>query len=290
MLFDDPDGGKGQYAFAFEDAVEIRDDCLYRVEVHALATEDQYFQMAFSNPIWVEKETPVYTVTADAGEGTVIRADSAVPHGGNLEIQVSTLEGYDQSAPALLVNGQRVMLQSGRYVLENVTGNVTLATEDLPLNTYSVTTSVRSGKGSVTASSTVSHGEDFTVRTTPADGYRLESILVNGIAVQAENGTYVLTGIRMDSAVEVIFTEISTTDSSTPSSENSSAPSAPSSVPSIPSSGESAVSSYQDSSGSPSPVTGESRGMVCALSAAALLSAGLLTICIRRRRGQNGRD
>lgn len=290
VLFDDPDGGKGQYAFAFEDAVEIRDDCLYRVEVHALATEDQYFQMAFSNPIWVEKESAVYTVTADAGEGTVIRADSAVPHGGNLEIQVSTLEGYDQSAPALLVNGQRVMLQSGRYVLENVTGNVTLATEDLPLNTYSVTTSVRSGKGSITASSTVSHGEDFTVRTTPADGYRLESILVNGIAVQAENGTYVLTGIRMDSAVEVIFTEISTTDSPTPSSENSSAPSAPSSVPSIPSSGESAVSSYQDSSGSPSPVTGESRGMVCALSAAALLSAGLLTICIRRRRGQNGRD
>lgn len=74
-----------------------------------------------------------------------------------------------------------------------------------PIETYDVTTSASAG-GSVTASvQEALQGQDVTFTITPADGYILESLTVNGGKVVVSGSTYVFTGVICDLDVKANF-------------------------------------------------------------------------------------
>ena len=69
-----------------------------------------------------------YTVTANNGEGYFFNYKSdKVEHGDKFEFTLSTILGYDDSDALVTVNGVSVLPEGGKYTVEKVTGDITVA-------------------------------------------------------------------------------------------------------------------------------------------------------------------
>ena len=89
-----------------------------------------------------------YTATFVPAEGVVYRTAKGKEFGGTLNVEygeslyfkISLLDAYDQSTPAVKMNGTKSLLEnSGSYVLENISDDVTVTVENVEKNPEEVT-------------------------------------------------------------------------------------------------------------------------------------------------------
>ena len=106
-----------------------------------------------------------YTVTVTPGEGVVITGVSTgeYEYGTELTVTAAADTGYTQSTPVLSVNGETVTGTSHTFT---VTGPVTVSTNNLSLNTYTVTFSYGDDQ---TSTVTKTHGATLTTADIPTD-------------------------------------------------------------------------------------------------------------------------
>jgi len=122
-----------------------------------------------------------FTITAGAG-GSISPAGPRIPYGSPVTFTVTPDAGYQ--VVDLVVDGiSRGPLTS--FAMVNVVNEHTVSAT-FARNTYAVTTSAGAG-GSVSpaGTSTVSHGDSLTVAITPAAGFLVDKVLVDGVPVGA---------------------------------------------------------------------------------------------------------
>ncbi|MBR5410591.1 MAG: InlB B-repeat-containing protein, partial [Clostridia bacterium] len=109
--------------------------------------------------------TRKYHVTVTPGTGTTISGATTgdYDYGTVLTVTAAATEGYDQSTPVLLVTGETVTGTSHTFT---VTGNTTVSTADLDLNTYTVTFNYGDG---LTSTVTKTHGTTLTTAEIPTN-------------------------------------------------------------------------------------------------------------------------
>ena len=160
-----------------------------------------------------EKDGPVtHTVTITASEGGSIDPSGTitVEEGQDLTFTITADSGYRLSA--LTVDGVPVEAEDGRYTLENITADhaVHAGFERIPAPvTHTVTVTASEG-GSISPSGTmtVENGDDISFTITPAEGYRLSQLLVDGRAVTVQDLKYTLSDITGDHTVHAEFVEV----------------------------------------------------------------------------------
>ena len=143
-----------------------------------------------------------YTVTINnPAEGGEVTGATQVTHGENLVLTITPDEGYHLES--LTVNGQVVEVTGNTYTVANVTGAVTV-TPVFAKNTYTVTINTAEN-GSVTGAAQVTHGEDLVLTITPAEGYHLKSLTVNGQIVEVTGTTYTVANVTENVTVNAVF-------------------------------------------------------------------------------------
>ncbi|MCM1109577.1 MAG: hypothetical protein NC336_00010 [Clostridium sp.] len=158
---------------------------------------------------------PTYTVTvAETENGTVAvyNGEETVESGAELEentsltVVATPAEGYQLES--ILVNGEP--LEGNTFALTADT-EVSATFSEIPPVTYTVTiaetengtVAVYNGEEAVESGSAIVEETELTVVATPAEGYQLESILVNGEPL--EGNTF---GLTADTEVSATFSEI----------------------------------------------------------------------------------
>ncbi len=154
----------------------------------------------------LEKKT--YSVTIEQSENGTVTADKTeVEEGGSVTFTITPTQGY--VIKDVLVNGTSVG-KVNTYTISNVLRDVSVKavfekeTEKDPKDKYSVTIE-ETENGTVTADKTeVEEGGNVTFTITPAAGYIIKDVLVNGTSVGKVN-TYTLENVSEDVIVKAVF-------------------------------------------------------------------------------------
>jgi mannose/cellobiose epimerase-like protein (N-acyl-D-glucosamine 2-epimerase family) len=152
---------------------------------------------------------PVFTITATAGSGGTISPSGSlsVLQNGSRTFTITPDAGYTVSD--VLVDG----VSAGpltTYAFSNVTANHTISAV-FTIRNYTITASASAG-GSITPSGTVSvqHGSSQGFTITPAAGYQISGVMVDGISAGTV-GTYSFSNVMASHTINASFSVISST-------------------------------------------------------------------------------
>lgn len=154
-----------------------------------------------------------HTITATAGENGNISPSGSVTvaEGTNQTFTITPAGGYH--IEDVLVDGQSIGAVSS-YTFEKVAGNHTIsATFDRNSSgggttRYTITASAGTGGEIAPGGSVrVARGSDKTFTVTPADGYEISDVLVDGESVGAVN-RYTFENVRASHTIEAVFEKI----------------------------------------------------------------------------------
>lgn len=176
----------------------------------------------------------VYAVTLTPVVNGSVTSDAAdlvnVADGSNIVFTITPNAGYHIADVTLDGVSVLTSVSNNSYTLNNVIAAHTVAVS-FAINSYTLTTAVPGGNGTVLASgATANHGSNPTITITPAAGYHLSSLSVSGSAVSLSappanlvkgalnaNGTYTWTytinGITQDTVVSAVFSTLTLTGS-----------------------------------------------------------------------------
>ena len=105
--------------------------------------------------------------------------------------------------------------EAGTMAQEGTTVNIVVSTGK-EVATYSISVSATSGGSVSTSASKVQEGDSFTITITPSDGYEVASVSgLSGIVVASDGGTYTYKNVGSDMSINVTFSQVATTDTST---------------------------------------------------------------------------
>ena len=149
-----------------------------------------------------------YTITASAGaNGTISPSGTVtVSSGASQGFSFTPATGYQVSS--VLVDGKAVATASS-YSFSNVTASHTISVSFAPI-TYTITPSA-GGNGTISPSGavTVNSGGSQTFMITPAAGYQVASVLIDGSSVGALT-SYTFSGVRANHTISATFSSAST--------------------------------------------------------------------------------
>ena len=165
--------------------------------------------MTASHTINVTFAPLTYTLTASAGSNGTISPSGAVSvnYGGNQTFTFTPATGYQVAK--VLVDGTAVTTASS-YSFSNVTANHTISVTFSPL-TYTLTASAGSN-GTISPSGAVSvnYGGSQTFTFTPATGYQVASVAVDGTAVTTAS-SYSFSNVTASHTINVTFSPLTYT-------------------------------------------------------------------------------
>ena len=153
---------------------------------------------------------PTYTITASAnGSGTITpNGENVVMEGESLSFTIAANDCYRLVSVIVDEVESIESLVNGVYTFENVTANHTIAATFEQV-TYTITaTAGDHGTIDPVGEVVANCGEDKAFTITPESGYRILSLLVDGVSSQpAENNVYTFTNVRADHTIEVTFVD-----------------------------------------------------------------------------------
>ncbi len=144
-----------------------------------------------------------YTVSASAGSGGAISpaGSSVVNYGGSKTFTITPATGYQVAG--VTVDGSSVGAVTS-YTFSSVTANHTIAAT-FASNTYTVSASAGSGGAiSPAGSSVVNYGGSQTFTITPATGYQVASVTVDGSSVGAVT-SYTFSSVTANHTIAATF-------------------------------------------------------------------------------------
>ena len=142
---------------------------------------------------------------AKTENGTVAVDKTSADEGDEVTVTVTPADGY--VLESLTVDGQKVTVENGSYTFAMPAKNVSIAAKFVSVAgpAYSVTIGSMTN-GTVTADKqTASEGEKVTLTVTPASGYVIETVKINGNAITAVGGVYSFTMPAQNAAVTATF-------------------------------------------------------------------------------------
>ncbi len=166
-----------------------------------------------------------YSISCSAENGTVSSDKSVVEKGGNAVITIVPAEGY--VIKDVLINGTSVGAVD-TYTIKDIQDNITVVAEFEKIGTsvdkYNVIIEQSEG-GTVSSDKTeAAKGESVTLTITPAQGYVIKDVLVNGASVGKRN-TYTVQNISANVTVKAVFEKESPgTPGTTPGTPNPGTP------------------------------------------------------------------
>ncbi len=150
-----------------------------------------------------------YTLTASAGAGGTISPSGSVTvnHGANQTFTITPNTGY--TIANVRVDGSSIGAVSS-YTFNNVTANHTISAT-FTANTYTISATAGTG-GTISPSGnvTVSHGDSQTFTITPAIGYTISNVLVDGVS-QGSVGIYSFGNVTANHTISASFSQITYT-------------------------------------------------------------------------------
>ena len=148
-----------------------------------------------------------YNITASAGANGNISPSGTVQvaHGGSQAFSITPATGY--KVADVLVDGASVGAVSS-YIFGNVTAARTISASFAPL-TYTITASSGSnGTISPSGATQVNHGGSQAFSITPATGYKVADVLVDGASVGAVT-SYTFTNVTAARTISATFSQLS---------------------------------------------------------------------------------
>lgn len=162
-------------------------------------------------------ELQPYTVNFVSGNGysfvtedgsTITGNTSTVNYNGNVSFKVNLDGDYDNSNVTVYANGSELKVnEAGVYTIENITVDQTVSVVGVEKNTYQVTlpTDWTGYTISTVDGTSVPAGGTFTFTVTPAAGYTIESVIVNGVNQALTAGKHTIT-IEKPTTIEITAT------------------------------------------------------------------------------------
>jgi hypothetical protein len=150
-----------------------------------------------------------YTITASAGaNGAISPSGSVVVNYGDSQSFTFTQNTGYQIAD-VLVNGTSVFssLVNGQYTISDVTGDTTISAS-FAINTYTIMVNAGANGQITPGTSSVNYGDTPTYIITPATGYHIASITVNGqtVSINAPKGqSYQFSPVTSDGSITATF-------------------------------------------------------------------------------------
>jgi hypothetical protein len=144
-----------------------------------------------------------YTITASAGTGGSVSPSGAttVNSGGSQTYTITPATGYQIAG--VTVDGTSVGAVS-TYTFSNVTANHTISAT-FTINTYTITASSgANGSISPTGSTNVNYGASLTYTITPATGYHIAGVTVDGASAGAVP-TYTFSSVTANHTISATF-------------------------------------------------------------------------------------
>lgn len=162
-------------------------------------------ESSFSNEVTktISGTVTTYTITATAGTGGSISptGSTTVANGSNQIYTISPASGYNIAD--VKIDGLSVGASSS-YTFTNVTANHTITATFAP-KTYAITgTAGTGGTISPTGTSTVNNGGSQTYTITPASGYTIADVKVDGTSVGTVT-SYTFTNITTNHTISATF-------------------------------------------------------------------------------------
>ncbi len=145
-----------------------------------------------------------FVITATAGDNGTISPSgtTTVNYGGSQAYNITPATGYHVAD--VLVDGVSVGAVTN-YTFSNVTANHIIAAS-FAINTYTITaTSGANGSISPSGTTTVNYGESQTYSITPAAGYHVADVLVDGVSAGAIT-TYTFSNVTANHTIAASFT------------------------------------------------------------------------------------
>ena len=176
---------------------------------HAITTSFTINNIMENILIDVEFSLKSYTVSTviDGGVGTIDSVSpSTVIHGGNVTINLTPSTGYE--VQYVKVGSISYTITGNSAVISNVSSDIVINVK-FNLKTYSVSSTVDGGSGSVTLSpeSHIYHGSDLTVILSPSTGYAVEYVKVGGTSYTVTNNQAIIPNITANTVVNVKFSQ-----------------------------------------------------------------------------------
>ncbi|MGC8490569.1 MAG: InlB B-repeat-containing protein, partial [Syntrophobacteraceae bacterium] len=148
-----------------------------------------------------------YTITASSQAGGTISPSGAVSvnAGASQTFTISPSANYQISD--VQVDGASVGAVSS-YTFSNVTANHTISASFTPVQ-YSITASVQGSGGTISPSGTssVSYGSSATYTITPATGYQISGVVVDGASAGTVS-SYTFTNVTANHTITATFTAV----------------------------------------------------------------------------------
>lgn len=159
---------------------------------------------------------PTSGVTYKNDQGLVVTDPVYVSHGNNFEFQVSISDEYDDSVPVVKTTSATIgaqKLSAGKYMLSDVTEDLTIQVLNVSKNKYTVTLTKitgitykdQNGKTLDSESQKVEYNDDFKfqVYIQPAYNDSVITVMLGKDNMATENGVYIIRGIKEDKTVTV---------------------------------------------------------------------------------------
>ncbi len=159
---------------------------------------------------------PTNGVTYKNDQGLVVTDPVSVTHGSNFEFQVSISDEYDDSVPVVKTTSSTIgaqKLSAGKYMLSDVTEDLTIQVLNVSKNKYTVTLTKitgivykdESGKTLESESQKVEYNDDFKFQVfiQPAYNDSVITVMLGKDNMATENGVYIIRGIKEDKTVTV---------------------------------------------------------------------------------------
>ena len=157
--------------------------------------------------------TSTYTITPTAGANGTISPSRpvSVAAGGSQKFSFTPATGYKVSS--VLVDGTAVATASS-YTFSSVSANHTISVSFAPI-TYTITpTAGANGTISPSSAVTVNYGGSQKFSFTPATGYQVSSVLVDGTAVTTAS-SYTFSSVSANHTISVSFAAVTTSTAPT---------------------------------------------------------------------------
>ncbi len=154
----------------------------------------------------VEEKPLVFGVSVTQGEGYLITAENSVAVNGTLTFEVEFDANFDASKAIVTANGVAVTSKDGKYVVENVTENITLSVSGVTRVSYGVMLVSTDGV-LLTGASSAKVGESYSFTVTLEEGASKGAdfaVKANGVALTSNSDTYTISSVDKDTIITVV--------------------------------------------------------------------------------------
>ncbi|MCL2040566.1 MAG: choice-of-anchor J domain-containing protein [Bacteroidales bacterium] len=162
-----------------------------------------------SDPVSVTKtactQVQTWTITPSAGANGTIAPSTPVTvnHGGSQTFTFTPAPNYE--VDQVKVDNVNVSFSNNQYTFTNVTTDHTINVT-FKLKTYTLTpTAGANGAINPNTPVTVNHGASQTFTFSPASGYEVDEVKVDGATVSFSNNNYTFTNVTADHTINVTF-------------------------------------------------------------------------------------